>query len=129
MIQRIQTIYLLLVAGLSTITLFLPVAAIGTFNWTPFVECGLAAVLSIVALFLFKKRTLQVKICYAVAGLLLVSYLIALVDFWLPNYETNPDLVFKAPIVLPIFAFVLDILAIVAIQKDDKLVRSLDRLR
>jgi hypothetical protein len=89
----------------------------------------LAAVLSLAAVLLYKKRTLQIRLCYSIAGLLLVSYLIAFFDFWVPNSGNDSNLSFKAPIVLPLFAFVLDILAVVAIQKDDKLVRSLDRLR
>jgi len=129
MIQRIQTIYLLLILGLMASMLFLPIADIDSFSWTLFAECSFTALLSLVTIFLYKKRKLQIKICYGILGLLILSYLIIFFNFWLPNYTSEAVVAFKIPVVFPFFAIVLDILAIRAIKKDEKLVRSLDRLR
>jgi peptidoglycan/LPS O-acetylase OafA/YrhL len=109
--------------------LFLPVARIQSVNWTLSVECGITAALALVALFLYKKRKWQITLCYIILGLLLCSYLIVFVDFWYPNQGNSEVFALKVPIVFPLFAIVLDILAILAIRKDEKLVRSLDRLR
>ena len=129
MIQRIQTVYLLLISSLMASMLFLPIAKIDSFAWILYTECSLTALLSLVTVFLYKKRKLQIKLCYGILGLLILSYLIMFFNFWLPNHSSEADIAFKAPMVFPFFAIVLDILAIHAIQKDDKLVRSLDRLR
>ena len=129
MIQRVQTVYLLLIFGLMVSMLFLPIADIDSFTWTLFAECSLTALLAFVTIFLYKKRKLQIKLCYGVLGLLILSYLIIFFNFWLPNYTSDAVVAFKVPVIFPFFAMVLDILAIRAIQKDEKLVRSLDRLR
>jgi hypothetical protein len=129
MIQRVQTIYLLLIFGLMVCLLFLPVATIDSFHWTLSVECGLTALLSIITVFLYKKRKLQMNICYGILTLLVLSYLIIFFDFWLPSHDAGAVVEFQVPVVFPLFAIVLDILTIRAIQKDEKLVRSMDRLR
>jgi peptidoglycan/LPS O-acetylase OafA/YrhL len=127
MIQRIQTIYLLLVCGLMGSMLFLPVAQIaGSTSMTLSVESALTAILAFVAIFLYKKRKLQMNLCYVIFGLLILFYLNIIFDLWLPNRE-NVDI--KVPVVFPFFALILDILALLAIRKDEKLVRSADRLR
>ena len=129
MIQRVQTVYLLLIFGLMTSLLFLPIANIDSFAWILFAECSLTALLSLVTIFLYKKRKLQIKFCYGILGLLILSYLIIFFNFWLPNNTSDAIVAFKVPVVFPFFAIILDILAIRAIRKDESLVRSLNRLR
>jgi len=129
MIQRIQTVYLLLIFGLMASMLFLPIADIGSFAWVLFAECSLTALLSLVTIFLYKKRKIQIKLCYGILGLLILSYLTIFFNFWLPNHTSDAVLSFKVPVVFPFFAIVLGVLAIRAIRKDENLVRSLDRLR
>jgi peptidoglycan/LPS O-acetylase OafA/YrhL len=127
MIQRIQTIYLLLVSGLMASMCFLPVMQItSSTGMTLLAESSLTAILALVAIFLFKKRKMQLNFCFGILGLLVLSYLIIIFDLWLPN-RGNVSL--EVPVVFPFFALVLDLLAIRAIQKDEKLVRSADRLR
>jgi hypothetical protein len=132
MIQRIQTIYLLLIFGLMLTMPFLPVAAIQTKGeysidlklW----ESILVSISALGAIFFYKNRKIQLIVCYAILELLVLSYLFILFDLWIPTQRENL-LVFEAPIVFPFFAIILDVLAIGAIQKDEKLVRATDRLR
>jgi peptidoglycan/LPS O-acetylase OafA/YrhL len=131
MIQRIQTVYLLLVSGLMISMLFLPIITIEsmeTIHWSLSVESVLTAILALTAIFFYKKRKLQINLCYIILGLLVLSYLNIIFDLWLPN-RGNTNLKIEATIVFPFFALVLDILALCAIRKDEKLVRSADRLR
>jgi peptidoglycan/LPS O-acetylase OafA/YrhL len=132
MIQRIQTVYLLLVFGLMLTMPFLPVATI-EINEILYIdvklwETLLASFAALVAIFLYKKRKIQLIVCYAILGLLLLSYVFIFFDLW-GNGREEGMLSFRAPIVFPFFAIILDVLAIVSIQKDEKLVRSTERLR
>jgi hypothetical protein len=132
MIQRIQTVYLLLVFGLMLTMPFLPVATIKINEISSFDvklwETLLASFAALAAIFLYKNRKIQLIVCYAILELLLLSYVFIFFDLWV-NGQEEGLLLFKAPIVFPLFAVILDILAIVSIQKDEKLIRSADRLR
>jgi uncharacterized membrane protein len=131
MIQRIQTVYLLLVAGLMASMLFLPVLTIETAKVTQgylSVESVLTATLALVTIFFYKKRKWQINICYVILGLLVLSYLNTIFNLWLPNRESG-NVKIEIPIVFPFFALIIDILALRAIRKDEKLIRSADRLR
>ena len=71
MIQRIQSIYLLLVGISAGLMLFLPVAVsnggmISGLGYTPFaVLCGWLVVHSIGSIFQFKNRKLQMRLVWA----------------------------------------------------------------
>jgi peptidoglycan/LPS O-acetylase OafA/YrhL len=132
MIQRIQTVYLLLIFGLMLTMPFLPVATIKISEILSFDlklwETLLAAFAALAAIFLYKNRKTQLIVCYAIMGLLLLSYVFIFFDLWI-NTQEEGLLQLKAPVVFPLFAIILDILAVVSIQKDEKLVHSADRLR
>jgi hypothetical protein len=85
-------------------------------------ENGLIVVLSIIVIFLYKNRSLQIKLCCGILVLLIFSY----ITLFLPGTKAA---IGKWPAVFPFVAGIFDILAICAIRKDEKLVRSLDRLR
>lgn len=154
MIQRIQSLYLLLVVILMSLTLCLPIATFvvdgATFELTAFaLRCGdlsestvwmgillaLATVLPLVTIFLFKKRTLQVRLCAVELVLLLGSLLMVGLYYWLTSslFDDTTLVVehrqfgWAAP--MPIVSLVLTYLASRAIFKDEVLVRSLDRIR
>jgi hypothetical protein len=132
MIQRIQTVYLLLISGLTATMPFLPVATIQVSEILSFDvklwETLLASFAALAAIFLYKNRKIQLIVCYAIVELLLLSYVFIFFDLWVNSREEGL-LLFKVPVVFPFFAIILDLLAIVAIRKDEKLVRSADRLR
>jgi len=144
MIQRIQTIFLFL-AALSFVGLFgLPFAtsdaemaglfADKTYNvFDNPILIGLViigAILSVIAIFLFKKRKTQIKLGY---GIITFAILTIIVAFLLVLQDTESELTSNINeglgLGLPIFSIIFALLANRYIKKDDKLVRSMDRLR
>ena len=155
MIQRIQTVYLLLAAALMSLTLFLPLATIwhgehelvikaffadGTLGakaplpvYTGII-LALATLLPFVIIFLYKKRLTQIRLCVSEVVLLVGSLvLIALHCYRMADVmqEFMPELNFTLGFasLMPIIAIILISLAIRGIAKDEALVRSLDRIR
>lgn len=150
MIQRIQSIYLLLIVIFYSIMLFLPIATFGDYTYSvwsikdstglggiPAYYLGLLSVIivgvAISTILLYKNRPLQNKLCVAMFVLILVF--LSLMFFVYPEFVISkmvaPEIQINYTIysffgVLPL-AFVL--LANKAIQKDEKLVKSADRLR
>ena len=129
MIQRIQTIYLLLVAGFMLAMLFVPltnIPIIPNYEYILFSLFGLTVILSLIAIFYYKKRSFQIKLCRITLLLLIVSVFFIGFVFWKQSLIIAQ---LKPAITFPIIAIILDYLAIQGIRKDDKLVNSLNRLR
>lgn len=152
MIQRIQSIYLLVAAILMAVTVFSPLAfladgangyyiyrCLGFFQngvglsyptWGVVALVGLTAVISIVSLFLYKNRKLQIKMSYISLVLILASYGTIYTYLETGSAATASTLVsVKYGAILPIVAFIFTILAIIKIKADEKLVQSLNRIR
>lgn len=155
MIQRIQTVYLLLAAVLMSLTLFLPLATIwqgseemivkawsieGSVGFDAPLPLYLGIILSVatalpfVTIFLYKKRMTQIRLCVSEIVLLLGSAaFIALYCYRMCDVlaelmqELNFALGFAA--LMPVVAIIPMVLAIRGIAKDEALVRSLDRIR
>ena len=126
MIQRIQTVYLFfafcLIATLVFIPFYLSSSFMMGFNTGWF---AVVAISLIITIFLFKKRKLQIGICYAMILSLVLAYVIYLfVNFGSLSF-TGMNYTFLFPFIAIIFIF----LALRGIKKDEKLIRSLDRLR
>ena len=120
MIQRIQTVYLL-VAAIAMI-----VCAFFVFK---FVAAGIAALvaagLSLYDIALYKKRPLQANI-----SRLLCFVGVAYIGFLAISFSDNyAQKIFIYPVSATVVATFCWILAARAIMKDEKLVRSLDRIR
>lgn len=161
MLQRIQSVFLL-VAFLAVILLFFfPMASIyqdiSTSVYYKFYVYGinntnqnepsifsfmttiplllincLAGVLSLAAIFLYKNRVTQMKLVRL--AILLEIVLVALIFFVYArivekNLQITPDYLDEAGIYFPLVTLVFLILANRSILKDEKLVRSVDRLR
>jgi len=121
MIQRIQTVYLFFVFCLMAALVLIPFSP----SWMISLDAGIVAVLSIITIFLYKKRSLQIKISYIMLLLLVLAYILHFI-------ENHQPLVFSKigyTFIFPFIAFIFIYLAIRGIKKDEKLVRSLDRLR
>jgi hypothetical protein len=93
----------------------------------------LAIIVPLVAIFLFKRRVLQIRLCAVEAVLLLGSLIFIGIYYWLSNrmfegYDIEHKQLGWA-VIMPILALILDLLAARAIFKDEVLVRSLDRIR
>lgn len=90
-----------------------------------------AIVLSLIAIFLFRKRPLQMKMCL-IALLATMAYCFI---NWMrikeifANNKMISNYSFGSASITPYFAIVFILLACLGIRKDEKLVKSLDRLR
>lgn len=147
MIQRIQTVYLLISAILVGFLFLLPFAeivkdgALYLFNFKGIIldgtlkENGLAISILIgiimtlhgVAILTYKNRVRQMRLI--VFSILLMLGLFGMFFFFTYYSFSEAIIRFKISIVFPIVAIILDYLAIRAIGKDEALIRSIDRIR
>jgi hypothetical protein len=143
MIQRIQTVYLLLTSIISGVLIFVfnlwksiekSIFALDLLNSEFFLLKGIpvlflvSAILAFVAIFLFKNRKLQFVIgrLTILINLILLGLLIY-VSLTLPGEASVSEK--GIGMFIPILAILLLVLANKAIKKDEDLVKSVDRLR
>ena len=153
MIQRIQSLFLFFASALLSCqfavpyyiapshselepkTLILPAAfSDGVLN--PLDNFGLlgltilGSLISLWAIFLFKNRSLQGRLA-GMSGVISVLVIALAVFVWYQTTKGLPEHTgsFGFGLALPVAALVLQYLAQRAIKKDEKLVRSMDRLR
>ena len=113
MIQRIQTIYLLLAVVVLVVgCVFEPI------GYNKGLTGGMALV-GLVVMFLFKNRPLQARLCTVLMAIGVIYYIALAV--------IQPKLEWYAA--MPLVAVLLLFLAKKGIEKDEKLVKSLDRIR
>lgn len=149
MIQRIQSVFLFLAAAALGSQFALPylqtpadnpartLPALADGALTPVDNPGLlgltvlGALVSFIAIFLFKNRPLQARLAGAsmIATILLVALTAVAVKAALDQIPSGGSTQFAAGLAMPVVASVLNWLATRAIRKDDALVRSMDRLR
>lgn len=147
MIQRIQTVYILLAGVLTAILYKFKLADLSVnnelmeffakgifkgeeivYNGLPLmVLIGIITVLHFAGLFLYKKRILQIRIL--VFSIILLLGLFGLFFYFTYMGFEGAKVAFKIPVAFPLVAVVLDWLAIRAIGKDEALIRSLNRIR
>ncbi len=154
MIQRIQSVYLLLVIALSILTALFPLAEFistadnaiyemklsGVYNLNAehgmvFNTAGLLTVLlgvfllAVAELFLYKKRVLQIRLGVFSMLLLIGFYLLFGFLTFLFTDDLKADVHLKFVLGLPFICLILEYLAVRAIGRDEALIRSLNRLR
>jgi uncharacterized membrane protein len=122
MIQRIQTVYLFFVFCLMGVLVFIPFSS----SWTVTLDAAIIALLSVVAIFLYKHRKRQILIGNLILLLLVLAYPLHFIFDGIPA-----DLLrtVRYTFAFPLVAAILVCLAIRGIKKDERLVRSADRLR
>lgn len=157
MLQRIQTVYLGLVVILGFVFSFIPVLEFSYEGNQYFMNAyhtvlveengvkdifrnmgvgtlsGLVVLNSLIVIFLYKKRQLQIKLCklnilllaLEVAGIAL--YADAAKELIAIEGEVETKMTFG--IFIPVISLILTYLATRAIRKDEELVRAADRLR
>ena len=154
MIQRIQSLYLVVVAALMAVTLFAPLAwfagdagefRLGAFALRsldgrvaqPAVYLGVllsaACVLPLVTLFLFRRRLLQIRLC-VVEAVLLIGAAIMEGAYYFLACRVFSGFAFhlqgvRAACALPVVCLVFVWLAARAVFRDELLVRAADRIR
>jgi drug/metabolite transporter (DMT)-like permease len=136
MIQRIQTLWLLLASICAFASVKLPfyfgsIEVPGpTVTITPYDNFMLlvfviaTALMALVSIFLFSNRSLQIKMC--VVGLVLSLANLMHYFLYMKNFKTGGLSLYS---ILSFLVPVFFILAIRSIYKDQKLLKSLDRLR
>ena len=153
MLQRIQTVYLLLIVALTIATLFFPLAVLQAGNdlfsfdasgvstlmgepaliyptWGLFALVAVIAIVALVTIFLFKRRILQIRLCVFNALLMIGFYgFFAYLAYNFTSSFAEMSLQVKFGLAFPLINLILDYLAIRNIGADEALVRSLDRLR
>jgi hypothetical protein len=149
MIQRIQTIFLLLVTGLLVASMCLPVgyfmgtdAAQYTFmpagiavkeqfhsTWGVLSILLLSTIISFATIFMYRNRMLQIRMTIFCSVLLVGYYLTFLTFMFMLKSDLEASFRISWALCLPLVAIILNYLAIRAIGRDEVMVRAADRLR
>lgn len=89
----------------------------------------LTALVSVIALFMYKKRSLQKML--SIVGIFLLAVFYAVVLAYVSTINGQLSSVFHASFIMsmPGFSMGLFLLAFIFIRKDEKLVKSTDRIR
>ena len=153
MIQRIQTVYLLLTVILTALLFFMPVASLTipnefsyqfyttkviqagepevfiAYNWMSMILNILITVLSILIIFLYKKRFLQLRLC--VVNIILLTGMLVLMWMQVRNMTTelHADRQWGFSLCFPLIDIILNWLALRGIIRDISLLKSYDRIR
>ena len=129
MIQRIQTLYILIVIILSFLMLKLTIDFSNDIKLNSLVKryyvFYFIPVIGILTLFLYKKRVIQSKMCLIMLGI----NVLLLISYGLKIYEENSSFINLVLIACSIIECILLFMARKAINKDENLVRSIDRIR
>jgi len=154
--QRIQSIYLLFIAAFGVLAIVLPVASLVNVeshliytidfrgislipatgdavlqNSTSLLIAlpAVFAILAMVVLFSFKNRVKQIRLS-VINFIFMISYYVVYAYYvWSACSTLNAEYHLKIGVLFPLLAMIFNYLAIGAIGKDEKLVKSLDRLR
>ncbi|MBP9969941.1 MAG: DUF4293 domain-containing protein [Paludibacteraceae bacterium] len=153
MIQRIQSVYLLIISILGVCLWFFPIASIThdihvynittwgiqltesnqtIYQFIPYLFLVLLLpIISFSSIFIYKKRILQMRL--NVIAMILMIFLYGIIYFYIDFATTiiskNSIIDYKLPIIIPVINLILCYLAIRAIGKDEALIRSLSRIR
>jgi hypothetical protein len=155
MIQRIQTLYLLAIVVLSGFTVFSPLADLinktdnlvylvdfkgislikSTGNtlistiWGLNTISAVVPVIALITLFSYKNRKKQIRLLVINMIFMICFYIFLLLYIWSACSGLHADWHLRIVTVFPLINLILSYLAIGAIGKDEKLVKSMDRLR
>ena len=133
MIQRIQTIYLFLAAVVLLLLFVFPLGIVGGNNFTfqndivAFIAALVGAGVSLITIFLFRNRSLQKKTLQI--AVFAVSFFVGWIAMSI-FINKDPALdQFGIGLACPFIALLFMFLAMRGINKDNKIVKSMDRLR
>ena len=154
MIQRIQTLFLLIALILILSCFVMPIAVLSGangdiyhYNFQGFIGFGgtvaghwikqysmfisgiIISLISLISIFLYKRRILQMRLC--IYNMILMAGMTFMFYYVVNNVKGQLSMVvqYKYPAIFPLIAAIFTYLAFRGIQKDDKLVKSYDRLR
>lgn len=150
MIQRIQTIYLLIIVVLMVMTMSLPMGyfytetsiiqlsslslrsgedVISNSPWPMFVISIIVAIITFITIFSYKIRQLQIRFTSYSILFLIGYYIVFALLVWKMTTTYSYKFSYSWAICLPLISIILGWMAIRAIKKDEMLVKSYDRIR
>ncbi len=141
MIQRIQSLWLLLAGIAGLITYKMPLWSgklqdgsiknfVGSENLALFASIVATCLLGFITIFLFRNRKTQKNL--SLLGMLLSVGIIALEFFSVDSYKSSLNFMessWQIGAIMPILMVILFFLAYQGIRNDEKLIKSVDRLR
>lgn len=150
MIQRVQTIYLLCAAALMACTFFMPLAVfsgdgeeivmrsyalfdgvgqkIATMGPWLAIMVGATVLLLTANIFTYNRRWVQLRLCFSAMVLTLGS--LGFVGYYVLHAASSSAVwAWKVAAIFPLAAFIFVLLAARGVINDNRLVKSLDRLR
>lgn len=154
--QRIQTLYMICVIGLMIASILLPNAQfvdttnathyqldarglikidpqgnpIGTYAVNPATYLfGLILLISTVVIFKYKKRKQQFRLATLNLILIVVDILLLVGFIYYAQDKLQAKFTLLYPIIFPVIALIFNYLAMRGIMKDEKLIKSMERLR
>jgi len=143
MIQRIQSIYLLLILILSSLLFFFPfqtnivgfseikdiqLSLLNTFNTYLFIASVINLIVIIntaTTILMYKRRPLQILLCHIIS----VNIIVLTVFMYIGSRQIEGLPTYKLPYIIPILNIILAQLARYYIKKDEELVKSANRIR
>ncbi|MGM0464005.1 MAG: DUF4293 domain-containing protein [Bacteroidota bacterium] len=155
MIQRIQTLYLAAASALSVFLLKGPIVRLvagvtetyelnykGIYRIEDGITTGLiekslplqiiliaVPVLFFIAIFLYKRRKLQMRMTVFASLLQVGSFLLILFYIFYAGTKMDAELIFNIKLIFPVAGAILGYLAFRNILKDELLIKSYDRIR
>ena len=153
MIQRIQSVFLLVSLCFLVTMFFVPVAELfyetgeiiyfNLLNGFFLSEAGtttcisaqysirafglLICTLNLIIIYTFKSRLHQIRLC--IYNILMLAGLMGVMFYVLNNIQDVQSVSYRLPIVFPVVAIILHYLALRGIRKDEMMVKALNRLR
>jgi O-antigen/teichoic acid export membrane protein len=129
MLQRIQTIWILL-SVLAAAFLYITGQDVEVFGKTPIISISSIVLVLIGAFSLFSFKNRKRQIMLNNISIIINALLIGILVYWLQNLSGGIDFPEKGiePI-FPLIAVICLFLANIFIKKDERLVKSVDRLR
>lgn len=150
-IQRIQSLYIILSVIATVITMFSPIGCFveyggkNIYQFTPlhvtlngindysvaglFAILGLSAIVGIVSLLCFKNLVLQIRLLIFNIILVVGYYMTFFALWWIVGRDLDSTLKVNWPLCLPIISIILMVMALRAIGKDKKLLRDANSMR
>jgi len=143
MIQRIQSIYLLLILILSSLLFFFPfqtniigfseikdiqLSLLNTSNTYLFIASVINLIVIIntaTTILMYKRRPLQILLCHIIS----VNIIVLTVFMYIGSSQIEGLPTYKLPYIIPILNIILAQLARYYIKKDEELVKSANRIR
>lgn len=129
MLQRIQTVWILL-AVLGAVFLFITGQDVDVFGSFPVIDASSVVLVLIGAFSLFSYKNRKRQIMLNTVSMIINALLIGILVYWLQNLSGGIDFPEKG--IEPVFPFISVICLLMAnifIRKDERLVKSVDRLR